>query len=142
MKVKAELTHETIDVTCIIKEFHFPNCGAVSTFLGTTRDRFEDKRVVELAYEAYKPMAIKIMTQLCTTIGEKYGLVGIGIVHRLGIVPVLEDSVLIITASPHRKESLDALEELLEEVKHKVPIFKKEVYTDGSSWKHNKESIV
>ncbi|KAK4519316.1 uncharacterized protein ATC70_009551 [Mucor velutinosus] len=109
--------------------------GAITTFSGTTRDTFEDKAVVELEYEAYIPMAKKVLKELIQEAREKWDLKHIAIYHRTGIVPVGKVSVVVATSSKHRADSMDAARYLIDELKFRCPIWKKEVYQDGSEWK-------
>ncbi|ESO94538.1 hypothetical protein LOTGIDRAFT_189273, partial [Lottia gigantea] len=129
-----------IDVNSTIDLVISPSCGAVSTFLGTTRDNFDGKKVVRLEYEAYIPMAKKKMLEICQLVREKWKVENIVMIHRIGLVPIKEASIIIAISSPHRKESLDALQFAIDTLKAIVPIWKKEVYEDEStSWKENKE---
>lgn len=117
-----------------------PSCGAICTFIGTTRDNFENKKVVKLEYEAYEPMALKEMRNVCNRIRAMFKIEHIAIYHRLGEVPVSEASVIIAVSSPHRKESFCAVENAINSLKSSVPIWKKEIYDTGESeWKENKE---
>lgn len=114
--------------------------GATSVFVGTTRDTFEGKLVTLLQYEAYESMALKEMTKLCESARGKWpDLCSLAVMHRLGRVAVGEASVIIAASSPHRKEAIDACHFLIDTLKATVPIWKKEVYEDGSTWKANKE---
>lgn len=117
-----------------------PGCGAISTFLGVTRDNFEDKAVEKLSYEAYVAMAEAEMRKLCVRARERWTLAKCLILHRVGEVPVGGASVIIATSSPHREASLAATAWLIDELKATVPIWKKESYKDGHpQWKENKE---
>lgn len=117
-----------------------PSCGAISFFVGTTRDNFENKQVVQLEYEAYEPMAEKAMKKVCEDIRRKWKVEHIAIYHRLGIVPVMEASVVIAVSSPHRAESLQAVQYAIDTIKSLTPIWKKEVYaSEQAEWKENKE---
>uniref|UniRef100_A0A1I8AZY0 Molybdopterin synthase catalytic subunit n=1 Tax=Meloidogyne hapla TaxID=6305 RepID=A0A1I8AZY0_MELHA len=109
--------------------------------MGTTRDTFDNKIVKQLEYEAYNDMAYSEMSKLCKEVRKKIPTIErICICHRLGQVPVGEMSVLIATSSPQRKAAIEATEWLINSLKEKVPIWKKEIYADGSSsWKENKE---
>ncbi|KAI8375883.1 Molybdopterin biosynthesis MoaE [Blakeslea trispora] len=111
------------------------SAGAISTFSGTTRDTFEGKRVIELEYEAYTPMAKKLLNALITEARESWDLKHVAIYHRTGVVPVGKVSVIIATSSAHRADSLNAVSYLIDELKARCPIWKKEVYEDGSVWK-------
>ncbi|XP_034296749.1 molybdopterin synthase catalytic subunit [Pantherophis guttatus] len=117
-----------------------PCCGAVSFFVGTTRNNFEGKKVVQLEYEAYTTMAEAEAKKICKDIRVKWPSVKhIAIHHRLGLVPISEASVIVAISSPHRAESLNALQYCINTLKATVPIWKKEVYEEDSSWKENKE---
>ena len=126
-----------------IKFVSQPSCGAISSFIGITRDNFNDKKVKELRYEAYVPMAKKVLFQLCHTAQATFKDVErIAMVHILGDCPVGRASVIICVASPHRRQSLDCVSFLIDELKANVPIWKLEVYEDdeeGSVWKENIE---
>eukprot|EP00162_Nutomonas_longa_P000085 comp10103_c0_seq1/m.11996 comp10103_c0_seq1/g.11996 ORF comp10103_c0_seq1/g.11996 comp10103_c0_seq1/m.11996 type:complete len:146 (+) comp10103_c0_seq1:289-726(+) len=113
--------------------------GAICTFDGLTRDNFENKTVVHLEYEAYEAMALKVMRHISEEAIEKFGVKGVVIVHRLGSVKVGEISVKIQILSAHRKEGIEGMEYVINRVKATVPIWKKEIYTDGSIWKQNNE---
>lgn len=117
------------------------SCGAISIFVGTTRDNFNGKTVVTLEYEAYESMGIKAMENICSEIRKKWSEVqNIAIYHRLGEVPIKEASVIIAISSPHREEALKATEFCINSLKQSVPIWKKEMYANNeSSWKENKE---
>ncbi|XP_022904527.2 molybdopterin synthase catalytic subunit [Onthophagus taurus] len=119
-----------------------PDCGAVSMFIGTTRDNFEGKTVVKLEYEAYEDMAFKSLQKICSDMRGKWPqIVNIAIFHRVGEVPVKEASIIIAISSPHREDSLQATQWCIDIVKKTVPIWKKEVYEGGLEpvWKENKE---
>ncbi|XP_069695783.1 molybdopterin synthase catalytic subunit isoform X2 [Periplaneta americana] len=119
-----------------------PSCGAISLFVGTTRDNFENKQVVQLEYEAYEPMAVKSMKKLCDDIRAKWKVENIAMFHRLGVVPVKEASVIIAVSSPHRAESLQAVQYAIDSLKSSTPIWKKEVYASAEpEWKENKECV-
>ncbi|KAI9145812.1 Molybdopterin biosynthesis MoaE [Paraphysoderma sedebokerense] len=115
--------------------------GAISTFSGTTRNNFNGKKVLTLHYESYVPMAKQQLQILVTETRRKYpSILNIAVSHRIGLVPVGKDSVIIAVSSPHRKEGLEAVNYLIDELKRRVPIWKKEMYEDGeSSWKENGE---
>jgi molybdopterin synthase catalytic subunit len=117
-----------------------PGCGAVSTFVGTTRDNFQGKRVAKLSYEGYVPMAEKELKKLCDDATEKFSVHKIAAVHILGDCPVGKASVILACSSPHRRDSLQCCEFLIDELKARVPIWKREVYEgDDGVWKENVE---
>ncbi|XP_042309982.1 molybdopterin synthase catalytic subunit-like [Sceloporus undulatus] len=135
-----KLNHEKLSADEISALVVSPCCGAVSLFIGTTRNNFEGRKVIQLEYEAYAPMAEAELKKICIDIRLKWPSVKhIAIHHRLGSVPISEASVMVAISSPHRTESLDAVQYCINTLKATVPIWKKEVYEDDSSWKKNKE---
>ena len=137
-----KIQHQKIKIQDVIQEVISLNCGAVSTFIGTTRDNFDGKKVLKLEYEAYEPMALKQMENICVRARSKWDIQNIAVYHRLGEVPMGETSVAIAVSSPHRIESLKTVEFIIETLKADVPIWKKEVYQskdEPAQWKENKE---
>lgn len=118
-----------------------PACGAISSFAGITRDNFDGKTVTKLSYEGYVPMAEKQLKKLCDDATAKYPSVQrIAAVHILGDCPVGQASVILVCSSPHRKDALHCVEYLINELKARIPIWKREVYEgDDSAWKENVE---
>lgn len=101
------LTHEVLSVDFATKSVSSNAAGGISVFVGTTRDNFDGKGVIRLEYEAYEPMAVKEMRNLCMKAREKWvDIIKIAVLHRLGIVPIGEASVIIAVSSPHRREAI------------------------------------
>ncbi|XP_013413479.1 molybdopterin synthase catalytic subunit [Lingula anatina] len=136
-----KVTDDRLSVEEITEIVTSPSSGAVSVFIGTTRDNFNGKKVNRLEYEAYIPMAESEMKKICKQIREKWPEVeNIGMHHRLGYVPIKDASVIIAVSSPHRKDAIEATQFGIDTFKATVPIWKKEYYEDDSSvWKENKE---
>lgn len=130
-----------IDMSKYINYVHSPHCGAIATFSGTTRDTFQGKEVLELRYEAYVPMAIRCLESICSSARSSWSLNSIAVAHRLGSVLVGETSVFVAISSVHRSDALDACKFVIDEIKASVPIWKKEVYTNGEVWKENSEFL-
>ncbi|KAM3959335.1 molybdenum cofactor synthesis 2B [Aphomia sociella] len=139
-----KLTVDVLSVDSISSLVVDDSCGAVSIFVGTTRDNFDGKKVVRLEYEAYETMALKAMKDICNDVRTKWPAVhSIAIYHRLGNVPCREASVVIAVSSPHRRDSLDAVSFCIDHLKASVPIWKKEIYEDEAPvWKENVECPV
>jgi molybdopterin synthase catalytic subunit len=119
-----------------------PGCGAVSIFAGITRDNFEGKVVSRLTYEGHSSMAIRELRHICRDARAMYpGVDRLVAVHVLGDCPVGETSVVVGCNSPHRREAMRCTEYLIDELKARVPIWKKEVYEgdEKSVWKENVE---
>jgi len=134
-----KITEERLDIQEIVNMVGADEAGAISSFIGTTRNNFSGKKVIKLEYEAYIPMAEKEMKSLCEKIRSRYQVLKIAIFHRIGVVPIREASVIIAISSDHRKEGLDAVHFAIDELKATVPIWKKEIYEDGQIWKQNTE---
>ena len=129
-----ELTEKTLDPDGITAKVRRDTNGAVVTFLGTTRDNFEGKTVVTLEYEAFDEMAEKKLEEVRQELMAEFGLEQIAISHRIGIVGIGEISLVVAVGSPHRKEAFIACHKAVDRIKEVVPIWKKEVYRDGSRW--------
>ncbi|KAM9509833.1 molybdopterin synthase catalytic subunit isoform 2-T3 [Guaruba guarouba] len=125
-----KLKSEKLSVDEVSELVISPCCGAVSLFIGTTRNNFEGKKVIHLEYEAYMSMAETEIRKICRDVRQKWPSVKhIAVHHRLGVVPVTEASVIIAVSSPHRAESLEAVMYCINTLKASVPIWKKD-----SSW--------
>ncbi|HJV21731.1 MAG TPA: molybdenum cofactor biosynthesis protein MoaE [Holophagaceae bacterium] len=109
-----------------------PHAGALVLFEGRARDHHEGRPVLQLAYEAYVPMAEKELALLREIALERFGLTRCAIHHRIGVVPLTEAAVVVATSSAHRAESFQAAAWIMDEIKQKVPIWKRETYKDGS----------
>ena len=108
--------------------------GAVVTFLGTTRDTFDGKRVIRLEYEAYEEMAYRKLEEIRQELKAEFGLEDVAIGHRIGVVDIGEISLVVAVGSPHRSEAFYACHEAVNRLKHSVPIWKKEFYEGGEHW--------
>lgn len=95
----------------------------------------------ELQYTSYEPRALQTMLAICKSVLEKHGLTSIAMIHRLGVVPIGEESILITVSSPHRQAAWRAGEEALEECKAKVEVWKKEEFggEEGGIWRANRD---
>jgi molybdopterin synthase catalytic subunit/molybdopterin converting factor small subunit len=109
--------------------------GAVVSFVGRARNRADDGReVLELEYEAYGPMAEPVLEEIAAEAADRWDA-SVGIVHRIGRVPIGEASVVIVTAAAHRDAAYQASRYVIEAIKERLPIWKRERFTDGSEWK-------
>ncbi|XP_043544301.1 molybdopterin synthase catalytic subunit-like isoform X3 [Chiloscyllium plagiosum] len=138
-----KVTYEKLSTDEVAETVKSPSCGAVSLFIGTTRNNFEGKKVVRLEYEAYISMAEVEIKKICRDIRHKWPMIQhISIYHRLGVVDITEASVIIAISSPHRSESLEAVKYCIATLKATVPIWKKEIYdTEEYTWKENRECL-
>ncbi len=139
--VRASLTEGPIDTAAATDAVAGATCGAVVVFLGNVRNHHGGRTVTELAYSAYRPMAQARLEQIVTELeGAATGL-RVAIVHRLGVVPIGEASVVIAVASPHRQAAYEASRTALERLKREVPIWKRETYDDGSATWREEEAL-
>ena len=132
-----ELTTEPIDVGSVARRVVLPECGAIVSLDGFTREWTKGRRTKYLVYEAYDGMAVSEMQRLGTEAHNRFDIAHIGIVHRTGRLEIGETSVVISVSAPHRKAAFEACEWAIRELKRTVPIWKKEVYDDGEEeWVH------
>lgn len=108
--------------------------GGIGTFLGCARDFSEGREVSEISFDAYGPMALSEMNALRAEAIEKFGLLDARIVHRIGTVKGGDNIVFIAAGAEHRAPALDACRWLIDELKERVPIWKKEVTPQGDAW--------
>jgi molybdopterin synthase catalytic subunit len=129
------IVQEPIDVGALIGGAQRPDCGAIATFVGTTRiDESEDASVEYLEYEAYRPMADRKLEEIGVEIRDRWTVGHVSIVHRLGRVDPGEASVAIVVAAPRRGPAFEASRYAIERIKVVVPIWKREVWSDGYVW--------
>lgn len=128
------------DLSCLL---------AAPVTTGTTRDTFASKRVKQLTYQSYAPLALTTLLALARAVRAKHGLAAIAVVHRLGAVPIGEESILVAVAAPHRQAAWRGGEEALELCKEKVEIWKLEEFEDGEEqgggggvWRANRDGHV
>lgn len=134
-----ELTTEPLDIGEIARRIVPEECGATVTLDGYVRRYTKGRETDYLLYDAYEPMAVKEMGKLVEQAKEKFEISNIGIVHRLGRLEIGETSVVISVAAPHRRAAFEACEWLIKELKRTVPIWKKEIYSDGEVWVEGSE---
>ena len=128
----SSIVKEPIDLKGVSESAGNPESGAVLTFSGTVRNNHRGRSVVAIEYHAYESMAAKELDRLEDEIRERWSETIAHIVHRIGHLDVGEASVLIAVSSPHRAEGFEALRFAIDTLKERVPIWKKEIYTDGS----------
>jgi molybdopterin synthase catalytic subunit len=108
--------------------------GGIATFLGCARDFSEGREVSEISFDAYDSMALSEMNKLRSDAIEKYGLLDARIVHRIGTVKGGDNIVFIAAGAEHRVAALEACRWMIDELKQRVPIWKKEITPQGDSW--------
>ncbi|MGG4552024.1 molybdenum cofactor biosynthesis protein MoaE [Paenibacillus humicus] len=130
-----EISSQPLSVSTVTQKVNTANHGASLVFVGTTREMTGDQRTIHLEYEAYIPMALSKMKQIGEEIAAKWPGTLCAISHRIGKVDIAEISVIIAVSTPHRDDSYAASRYAIERLKQIVPIWKKEVWEDGTEWK-------
>ncbi len=128
------IVHRPIDLQEVLRSVQTPEAGAIDIFIGTTRNHSAGKQVLSLEYEAYEPMALKLMEAIAREAHARWSTHQIAIVHRVGRVEVGEASVVIAVSASHRKEAFEACRYAIDALKKDVPIWKKEVFAEGEVW--------
>lgn len=118
---------------CVLKASS-KRMGGIATFLGCARDFSEGREVSEISFDAYERMALPEMGKLRDEAIARFGLIDARIVHRLGVVRAGDSIVFIATGAEHRAPALDACCWIIDELKERVPIWKKETTPQGDSW--------
>jgi molybdopterin synthase catalytic subunit len=124
---------EPIDPAAAMKALGTDADGAVVTFVGRARNESGGKRVKRLEYEIYEEMARREMEKIIDGLSG-FGLNSCVVIHRYGSVEIGEASIFIGVSSPHREESFRAARSIIDAIKKTVPLWKKEFYSDGSTW--------
>ncbi|MGD0949289.1 MAG: molybdenum cofactor biosynthesis protein MoaE [Candidatus Binatia bacterium] len=123
-----------IDVAVVTAAVARPSAGATVTFVGTTRDNNDGRRVSRLKYEAYPEMALAEMRKIGETAQQRWPIEKVAIVHRIGVVPLGEASVVIAVSAGHRHAAFEACHFVINRLKEVVPIWKKEYFEGGEIW--------
>ena len=124
-----------IDVEALERAVADSGRGALVTFVGRARDRADDGRgVIELEYEVYSEMAGSVLAGVAAEAERRWGA-AVAVVHRHGTVPIGEAAVAIVTAAMHRAEAYEANRFVIEAIKERLPIWKRERFADGTEWK-------
>jgi len=129
-----EITREPLDPAPLVAAVRRDDSGAVTLFYGVVRNENLGRAVHYLEYDAYPEMAIKKMREVAEEIQTRFPVTGIGILHRIGRLEIGETSLLVAVSSGHRKESFEACHYAVDRIKQIVPVWKKEVWEDGSAW--------
>jgi MoaE-MoaD fusion protein len=128
------LVEGPLDLGAVISEVEDERAGAIATFQGTVRRQSRGREVIALEYEAYSGMAEKVIAEIAEGVKERYDLCEVAVAHRVGHCEVGEVSVAIAVSAPHRQDALSACRDVIDELKKRVPLWKKEVYEGGEEW--------
>jgi molybdopterin synthase catalytic subunit len=129
-----EITEAPLSLDALIPAVRQDSSGAVASFLGVVRATSRGRTVRYLEYEAFPEMAVAKMREIVDEIRGRWPVDRVALIHRTGRLQIGEASVAIAVSSPHRREALEACAYAIERLKAIVPVWKKEVWTDGAEW--------
>jgi molybdopterin synthase catalytic subunit len=129
-----KITDKQIDIQKVVDTASSLEAGAVDVFIGTVRNHANGKNVVWLEYEAYETMAVAEIRKIVDEASARWHLCGWAVSHRVGTLRPGEVSVVVAVSTPHRKNSFEACQYIIDHLKAKAPIWKKEVFEDGEEW--------
>ncbi len=129
-----EIRDEAFSSDEVIAAVSHPSAGGISVFVGVVRDENEGQRVVRLEYEAYASMAVKQMTEIGKEIAEEIPGARLAAVHRVGSLEIGDTAIICAASAPHRGEAFKACRALIDRIKERVPVWKREHGPDGPYW--------
>jgi molybdopterin synthase catalytic subunit len=128
------ITTDPLDPGPLVAAVRRDDAGAIALFFGVVRNENMGRRVQYLEYDAYPEMALKKMREVADEVRAKFPIAEIGVMHRIGRLEIGETSLLVAVSSGHRREAFEACHYAVDRIKQIVPIWKKEVWDDGSEW--------
>lgn len=134
MEPLISITREPLDRMALIAAVSHPSVGGIVVFEGVVRDHARGKQVRYLEYDAYLEMAVEQIRAIVVEAQQRWGVERVAVAHRIGRLEIGEASVIVVVAMPHRAEAFDACRYIIDTLKATVPIWKKEVATDGEEW--------
>ena len=135
------VTDEVLNPDEAVAAVESPEAGAINVFLGVVRNNNLGRQVQYLEYDAYPSMAEKVMREIAAEAKERFELEDVAVLHRTGRLEIGETSLLIAVSCGHRAKSFEGGHWLVNEIKKRVPVWKKEVWSDGESWIEGPESL-
>lgn len=134
MEALIQLTREPLKRDELVAVMSHPSVGGIVVFEGVVRDNARGKQVRYLEYDVYEEMAEQQIRAIVAEAQQRWGVERVAVAHRFGRLEIGEASVIIVVASPHRGEAFDACRYIIDTLKSTVPIWKKEVATNGEEW--------
>ncbi len=131
---RCTLSDQPLDVEAVAARVAGPDAGGVVTFVGRVRNQARGRTIERLEYEAYAGMAERELEKIAAEAASRWSGARVAVAHRTGNLGVGEVAVVVVAAAPHRAEAFDACRFTIDELKHRVPIWKKEIATDGEYW--------
>jgi molybdopterin synthase catalytic subunit len=127
----AYLTDAAIDPAALVREVRSPERGGIVSFAGVVRNHHAGREVTRLEYSAYGAMAEAECARIVAEAEARWP-VAVALAHRIGVVPIGENAVVVVAAAAHREDAFEACRHVIDAVKSRVPIWKREYYADGS----------
>jgi molybdopterin synthase catalytic subunit len=134
MEPVIQITRDVLDRDALVAAVSNPGVGGVVIFEGVVRDNARGKQVRYLEYDVYPEMAIQQIRAIVAEAEKRWGVDCVAVAHRIGRIEIGEASVIIVVATPHRAEAFEACRYIIDTLKTTVPIWKKEVATNGEEW--------
>jgi molybdopterin synthase catalytic subunit len=128
------LSATTIDAAQVAGLVAGTGAGGLVLFIGTVRDENRGRAVIRLVYEAYAPMAIRVIERVAAEARDRFAVLDVAVHHRTGELALGDVAVVVAVAAVHRAEAFVACKYVIDELKARAPIWKKEIYRDGESW--------
>jgi len=128
------LSDGPIDVGKVVARVSGPGMGGIVTFIGAVRNRARGRDIRHLEYESYPEMAEREMERIAGEAADRWSGTRVAIAHRAGHLEIGDIAVVVVAAAPHRAEAFEACRYAIDTLKQRVPIWKKEVATDGEYW--------
>lgn len=129
--VTALVTTDPISLEALSHDVQSDSCGAIVTFCGAVRDNDHGKKVISLKYEIH-PSAQEVLTQVVRKVANRHDVVKVAVAHRYGEIPIGESVFIVAVSAVHRAAAFEACSELVDEVKAQIPIWKYQVFADGT----------
>jgi molybdopterin synthase catalytic subunit len=134
MEPLISITRERLDRDALVAAVSHASVGGIVVFEGVVRDNARGKQVRYLEYDVYPEMAVQQIGEIVAEAQKRWGVERVAVAHRVGRLEIGEASVIIVVASPHRAEAFEACRYIIDTLKTTVPIWKKEVATNGEEW--------
>lgn len=132
------IINQPISIERLLAGFTNEGAGALVVFAGTVRGQNKGKKVWYLEYEAFKPLADKMIAEITASAKMKFGLLEAVCIHRAGRLEIGDTAVAVLTLATHRREAYLGNQFIIDRVKHEAPVWKKEYWSDGTAaWGHN-----
>lgn len=132
--MRIDVRDATLSLDEVVKEVSRPGAGGVATFLGVVRDESDGRAVTRLDYSAYESMAKREMEKIADEIEREIEGARVAAIHRVGSLTVGDAAIVCAASAPHRSEAFRACRLLIDRIKERVPVWKREYGPDGAAW--------